>query len=75
MGMYRELHIYNLKRHKKFYQEGVKKFTEQLIKINKELKRYEKKGYAMGDSEFRALRGPAMVGLQGEQAADKVGRK
>lgn len=71
MGMYKELHIHNLNKHKKFFAARIKFYHEQIIKINKELKRYEQESPALCNSELRAVYRSAMVGVQGKQTNDK----
>lgn len=71
MGVYRELHIHNLNKHKKFFTERIKFYHEQIIKINKELKRYEQEGVSLRSSEFRSVHRAIMVGVQGKQTDDK----
>jgi hypothetical protein len=41
MGIYRILHIKALQRRKKFLLMGIQNYNEQVMKINKELERYE----------------------------------
>lgn len=75
MGVYRELHIHNLNKHKKFFTERIKFYHEQIIKINKELKRYEQESVSVRGSELRAVYRSAMVGVQSKQTDDQGGRK